>query len=62
MEIMGPKNAEPKDTEFIVSAAETHFDGFMDTRSAAPEILNVKRFRDYLGSLRRKFTDFMFVP
>ena len=62
MEIMGPKNAEPEDTEFIVLAVETHFDGFMDTRSDAPEILSVTHFRDYLGSLRRKFTDFMFVP
>ena len=49
-------------TAFIAATVEAHFDGFMDTRAAIPEIRSAHLFPDYLNTLPRKFSDFVFVP
>ena len=62
VEVRAPKHAGAADTAFIAATVETHFDGFMDTRAAMPEIRAAHLFPDYLNTLSRKFTDFVFVP
>ena len=62
IEIMSPKHTYAADFELIASTVEVFFDGFMDTRAPLPKVRCASEFRDYLGSLDRKFTDFALIP
>ena len=62
IEIAAPSRQKPEDAAFIVSVVEKHFDAFMDTRCAHPEIMPVSQFREYLSRLERLFTDFALIP
>ena len=62
IEIAAPSRQKPEDAAFIVSVVEKHFDTFMDTRCAHPEIIPVRQFREYLCRLDRAFTDFALIP
>ena len=62
IEIAAPSRQKAEDVEYIVSIIEKHFDAFMDTRCAHPEIMPVNQFRNYLSRLDRAFTDFALIP
>lgn len=57
-----PRNLDDGQTAFIAETVENHFDGFIDTRTLMSEVRSTRHFRDYLGSLDRKFTDFVLIP
>ena len=62
VEVMSSKSAPADSSESIVSTVEAYFDGFLDLRANFPHIMKAGAFKNYLASMSRGHTDFVFVP